>query len=533
MGFLELFDDMTSSSGLSKEEASKFFDETIKEFLLRWANREIAGVSNFVNEGVSDLTDSKVLAYLASIPTDASLSIIASCALTGNIDFKGEGLSQLLACISGLAGEKVNIFRQEALSEANYKIQNGENIDDVSEFLKLKGFSEREINQFKNNMNLAQTDAQTFKPLEDEPKKVEEKCVNGKKQIITTETKDGIQTKITENFDKKGNLANKRIETSQNLDNGITKTIEIINNKGITTSKVTTTDLEIDGIQTKVVANQTPKGTTIETTQIEDNTKTITVEKQNANGEFIEKTKTTKYLDNLLSDYVEKLDEHDNLIEAQRRSYVTDENGKPALYVEKWDAQGNLIYKGYDSDFSKNVEASKIQLTKNAFSETKNMTQAEMNQWAQDKIAEFFGTSKPDDVSTVDWLKSLLKLYPKLINNCTVSGSCGYHCITNYNDTYSQVDANIIKVDRTFDNNNILISTTEDINGNIVSKKYIDNTTGDELKTITLDENYPFVYQGEYIIYNNEYYSTIDNEAPFKVTSRDLINCIDEYLDNH
>ena len=124
-------------------------------------------------------------------------------------------------------------------------------------------------------------------------------------------------------------------------------------------------------------------------------------------------------------------------------------------------------------------------------------------------------------------------LYLKLINNCTVSGSCDYNYITNYNDTYSQVDANIIKVDRTFDNNNILISTTEDINGNIVSKKYIDNTTGDELKTITLDENYPFVYQGEYIIYNNEYYSTIDNEAPFKVTSRDLINCIDFYLANN
>lgn len=147
---LELIDDISSENGLSKEEAWELAKETITEIALLYSGAKINGIASSAKDAVLNATQSKVLAFLAEIGTDASLSLLTDLMITGEIDLTGEGISQLLGIITGIAGAKINKYTKEAFDSAD-KIFKNTSSDDAYDFLKQKGIRDRDIyNHFKS-----------------------------------------------------------------------------------------------------------------------------------------------------------------------------------------------------------------------------------------------------------------------------------------------------------------------------------------------------------------------------------------------
>lgn len=141
---LELIDDISSENGLSKEEAWELTKETITELALLYSGSEINGIASSAKDAVLNATQSKVLAFLAEIGTDASLSLLTDLMITGEVDLTGEGISQLLGIITGIAGAKINQYTKEAFDSADEIFKNTSS-EDAYDFLKQKGISDREI----------------------------------------------------------------------------------------------------------------------------------------------------------------------------------------------------------------------------------------------------------------------------------------------------------------------------------------------------------------------------------------------------
>ena len=141
---LDIADDIMSENGLSKEEFDGFICETLQEILLITSGAAINGVANTVQRKVFNATQMKVLSYLSEIGTDATLSILADYAITGNLDFSGEALSQLMAIITGIAGAKIKQYTKDAVDGAAKLFNNGD-YDGAYNYLKSKGIPNKEI----------------------------------------------------------------------------------------------------------------------------------------------------------------------------------------------------------------------------------------------------------------------------------------------------------------------------------------------------------------------------------------------------
>lgn len=146
---LELIDDISSENGLSKEEAWELTKETITELALLYSGSEINGIASSAKDAVLNATQSKVLAFLAEIGTDASLSLLTDLMITGEVDLTGEGISQLLGIITGIAGAKINQYTKEAFDSADEIFKNSSS-DEAYNYLRQKGISNKDIyNHFK------------------------------------------------------------------------------------------------------------------------------------------------------------------------------------------------------------------------------------------------------------------------------------------------------------------------------------------------------------------------------------------------
>lgn len=145
---LKIFDEL-SSENTNQEEILQTVKSGITDLLLYYSGRAINGVASGVKEAVLSETHSKVLSLLAEMGTDTSLSLISDLILTGEIDYTGEGLEQLLSVISGIAGARVNSYYKEAFDNADYYLKNND-IDGAYDYLKSKGISDKQIyNSYK------------------------------------------------------------------------------------------------------------------------------------------------------------------------------------------------------------------------------------------------------------------------------------------------------------------------------------------------------------------------------------------------
>jgi len=148
---IELIDDLASENGLSKEEAWGLMKESITELALLYSGAKINGVASNVKDVVLTQTQNKALAFLSEIGTDASLSLLSDLVITGEVDLTGEGISQLLGIITGLAGAKVDAYTKEHFDIADNLYKNGD-IDGALEYLKSKGIPKDIINKYSADL---------------------------------------------------------------------------------------------------------------------------------------------------------------------------------------------------------------------------------------------------------------------------------------------------------------------------------------------------------------------------------------------
>jgi len=144
---IELIDDLASENGLSKDEAWDLMKESVTELALLYSGAKINGVATSVKDVVLTQTQSKALAFLSEIGTDVSLSLLTDFMITGEVDITGEGISQLLGIITGIAGAKVDAYTKEHFDAADKLYKSGD-VDGALEYLKSKGIPKDIINKY-------------------------------------------------------------------------------------------------------------------------------------------------------------------------------------------------------------------------------------------------------------------------------------------------------------------------------------------------------------------------------------------------
>lgn len=154
---IELADNLTSENGLSKDEALGLAKESITELALLYSGSKINGVSMGVKNEVLNATQSKALAYASQIGADATLSLLTDLVITGDVNLTGEGISQLMGIITGLAGAKVNSYSKESFDAADELFKNND-IDGAKNYLKEKGFSSAQIESHFKQFNASAND---------------------------------------------------------------------------------------------------------------------------------------------------------------------------------------------------------------------------------------------------------------------------------------------------------------------------------------------------------------------------------------
>ncbi len=148
---IELIDDLASENGLSKDEAWDLMKESVTELALLYSGGKINGAARNVKDLVLSETQNKALAFLSEIGTDASLSLLTDLMITGEVNLTGEGISQLLGIITGIAGAKVDAYTKEAFDAADTLYKNGD-IDGALDLLNEKGLSQKQIEGHYSSM---------------------------------------------------------------------------------------------------------------------------------------------------------------------------------------------------------------------------------------------------------------------------------------------------------------------------------------------------------------------------------------------
>jgi len=150
---LEIFDDITSENGCSQEKAFNVIKETLIDIVNLYSGAKINGVSQNAKNIVLDATKSKVLSFFAEVGADATLSLLADLAITGEISLTSEGINQILGILTGLAGAKVDTYTKNALDASLPKYNSGD-YEAVLEDLQSKGIPRKKINLYFKSLEM-------------------------------------------------------------------------------------------------------------------------------------------------------------------------------------------------------------------------------------------------------------------------------------------------------------------------------------------------------------------------------------------
>lgn len=161
---IDLIDDLASENGLSSEEAWSLMKESITEVALLYSGMKINGVAEGAKGVVLNATQSKALSFMAEIGTDASLSLLTDLMITGEVDLTGEGISQLLGIITGIAGAKIDSYQKQAFADADTLMNQGD-IDGALAQLVATGVGTKAVIEFGKTygLDLTKTDINSIK----------------------------------------------------------------------------------------------------------------------------------------------------------------------------------------------------------------------------------------------------------------------------------------------------------------------------------------------------------------------------------
>lgn len=138
--------DELTSGNIDWDEMAGYLKEGVTDLALYLSGRGINVVSGAVNAEVLSETGSKLLAKLAEIGVDAPMSLMADYIITGDVSLTGEGISQLMAILTGLAGSRIKDY------EAEVKAKQSEGLVDTSKMTREELLAYRQQTNEYNNL---------------------------------------------------------------------------------------------------------------------------------------------------------------------------------------------------------------------------------------------------------------------------------------------------------------------------------------------------------------------------------------------
>lgn len=150
---VEIVDGVTSENGLTKEELWAETKDIIIDIALLYAGKGSSKVAGHVNNILRDAGYSKLLANIAELGTDVTLSICSDLILTGEVDLTGEGISQLLGLVTGVAGVKIDAYTKQVWDDSLVIYKNGD-LDGAMKYAVDMGIPERTVKKYYKQIEL-------------------------------------------------------------------------------------------------------------------------------------------------------------------------------------------------------------------------------------------------------------------------------------------------------------------------------------------------------------------------------------------
>lgn len=132
-------------------DLNEIFKETVVDALLYFSGKGINTISSSVHTEVAKHYN-EVLAYLADIGVDSTLSLLSDLMITGEIDLTSEGISQILGLISGLSGEKLNRYTKQVLNDVSIEYARSGDAYSTLKHLADFGFSSNLIIDYSKSL---------------------------------------------------------------------------------------------------------------------------------------------------------------------------------------------------------------------------------------------------------------------------------------------------------------------------------------------------------------------------------------------
>ncbi len=147
---LELTDTFTNNNFLTDEDKAKYreiFKDALTDAAIFGIGYGAGSAANGFGNWVLGETGSKMAQFIADHGTDVALSLLGDMVVTGEVDFKGEGFSQLLGFITGSAFSRVNAMHQANFEAADVFYKSGD-YDGAYKSLIEKGYKDSDIQKY-------------------------------------------------------------------------------------------------------------------------------------------------------------------------------------------------------------------------------------------------------------------------------------------------------------------------------------------------------------------------------------------------
>lgn len=106
---VQLTEDVTKEGGVTKEDKDAIIKELTTSVALMASGMGIGKISSAVYAQMVLKNCPKLLAFASEVGIDATMSLVSDSIITGQIDLSGEGRSQLISILTGLAKSKGNL----------------------------------------------------------------------------------------------------------------------------------------------------------------------------------------------------------------------------------------------------------------------------------------------------------------------------------------------------------------------------------------------------------------------------------------
>ncbi|MBQ8634917.1 hypothetical protein IJ425_02035 [bacterium] len=153
---LEILDTATNNQGWDedKENYKQIAKDLFTDAALFASGYAAGAIGGAVGKYISSNGGAKALAKILDIGTDSAISLMSDLIITGEVDFKGEGLSQILSILTGTAAARLNAKQKADFDTANKMYQDGDS-EGAFKYLSEQGYNKKNIQKIYGDTEAA------------------------------------------------------------------------------------------------------------------------------------------------------------------------------------------------------------------------------------------------------------------------------------------------------------------------------------------------------------------------------------------